>query len=117
MEIPIIDLEVDNAQGEPEQVATLRDNGEIEAEDSMVEEDLETILGPNRAAPYRHTSTEDEGEEEPAIVEELTMIEPGEPGYLAIAGEVLTYPYEVNWSEVDMESLSEPQIGEQEDEE
>lgn len=111
MKLPIVDLESAETEDAAERVATIHEDGSISAVDSMVEEDLDAMLGENRAAAYRYSSTEQpESGEEPIIVEEMAFIEPGEQGYLAVVGENITYPYGVDWENTDTESLQDPEI-------
>lgn len=111
MKLPIIDLEVEDETGEPEQVATIHKDGTIDAQDSMVEEDLEKALGPNHEAPYRYSEQRIEDGDE-VIAECQTFINPGEQGYLVIVSEVLPYPYGVDWDKMDLHELQDPVLEE-----
>jgi hypothetical protein len=107
MSLIITDLETD------ETVAEIHDDGTIDAQDPMVEEDIDMMLEHNRAAPYRHTSYEENGGEdgdEEVINEEVTDIQPGEQGYLVAVMENLTYPYAVDQEETDPEQFVDPDI-------
>jgi hypothetical protein len=107
MSLIITDLETD------ETVAEIHDDGTIDTQDPMVEEDIDMMLERDRAAPYRHsTYVENGGEEgdEEAINEEVTLIEPGEQGYLVAVMENLTYPYAVDQEETDPEQFVDPDI-------
>lgn len=107
MKLPIVDLEVEDEKDNPERVATVHDDGRINAEDPMIEEDIDNCLGPNREAGYRHSSyVKEDGEE--VIREELSLIDTGEQGYLTVVSEVLPYPYDVDWDEVDVSQLQDP---------
>lgn len=111
MKLRIIDLESDKTEDTAECVATIHEDGSIDAVDSAVEEAIDAMLGENRAAPYRYSSTEQAGPgEEPTIVEEMAFIQPGEQGYLAVVAENISYPYGVDWENTDTDSLQDPDI-------
>lgn len=107
MKLTIIDLEVEDKTGEPEQVATIHKDGIIDAQDSMIEEDIRNTLGPNREVGYRYSERRMQNGNE-VIAECQTLIEPGEQGYLAVVSEVLPYPYGVDWDKTDESELQYP---------
>lgn len=106
MTLTIKDFETD------EQVAEIHEDGTIDAEDPMDEENIERYLGPNREAPYRHSSYEEGPDGNDVIAEKETLIEPGEQGYLTIVSEVLPSPYAVDWEKTDDSQLQDPVLEE-----
>ena len=104
MSLPIIDYETE------EEVAEIREDGSIDSQDPMVEEDIDRYLGPDREAPYRYSDTTEEEDGGVTIDEKVTMIEPGEKGYLVVVSEILPHPYGVDWENTDTESLEDPEV-------
>lgn len=112
MNLPIIDYETE------EQVATIDEEGTIRAQDPLDEEDIDRALGPNREAPYRHTSVqgdEDDEDGEVTIDEKVTPIKPGEKGYLAVVSECLPHPYGVDWENTNTDALEDPEVNNDEE--
>jgi len=110
MSLTIIDYETD------EEVAEITDDGTIRADEPIDEENIANALGPNREAPYRHTSVQgDEEDDEVTIDEEVTPIKPGEKGYLAVVSECLPHPYGVDWENTDTDALEDPEVNNDEE--
>lgn len=100
-----------------EDVATIDENANISADDPMVEDDLDILLGPNREAWFRYSTTKETEEEgDPIIEERELMVRPGEKGYLVAVSENLATPYTVNWDESSVEALETPDPEEREPE-
>jgi len=104
MSLIITDLETE------EQVAEIADDGTIDAQDPMVEEDIDMMLERDRAAPFRYATRVPSPEgDEPIIEEQSMLVQPGEKGYLVAVMENLTYPYAVDKEETDGGQLENPE--------